>query len=341
MTGPVLVTGASGFIGSHLARSCVDLGHRVVVIERDATRLSGLYIQGFRGWVDIVRGDVTDQAFLTRVLGEYEIRTVFHLAAQALVGVANRSAASTLDTNIRGTWTLLEACRATDGQIRAIVVASSDKAYGDQEHLPYCEDMSGLEAVYPYDVSKACADLIARCYARSFGLPVVVTRCANVYGPGDPNLSRLVPEVAVAAARGVPPVIRSDGSPERDYLFIEDCVRAYQLLAEHASRDGVRGEAFNVGTGAPISVIKLVVTALEAAGRPDIEPVIHGRARHEIDRQYLDCAKIRARLGYTTGWDLEKGLAATVAWYANNLHLFVPQGPSRGASGEPEEGSGS
>ncbi|MBD3175457.1 MAG: NAD-dependent epimerase/dehydratase family protein [Armatimonadia bacterium] len=337
MIGPILVTGASGFIGSHLARSCVDLGHRVVVIERDATKLSGLDIQGVRGKSDIVHGDVTDQALLTRTLVEYDIRTVYHLAAQALVGVANRSAASTMDTNVRGTWALLEACRAMDRRIRAIVVASSDKAYGDQEQLPYCEDMSPLDAVYPYDVSKACADLIARSYARTYRLPVVVTRCANVYGPGDPNLSRLVPEVALAAARGVAPVIRSDGSPERDYLYIDDCLRAYHLLADSATKEGVRGEAFNVGTGVPISVMKLVVTALEAGGRPEIEPVIKGQATNEIDRQYLDCAKIQARLGYTPEWALEEGLRATVRWYADHLDLFVPRGPNGEPSGEADE----
>lgn len=341
MIGPVLITGASGFIGSHLARSCVDIGHRVVVIERDRARWSGLDIQGIRGRVDVVRGDVTDQALLVRVLAEYEIRTVYHLAAQALVGTANRSAASTYDTNVRGTWTLLEACRALGQQVRAIVVASSDKAYGEQEQLPYCEDMSSLDPVYPYDVSKACADLIARSYARVFGLPVVVTRCANVYGPGDPNLSRLVPEVALAAARGVPPVIRSDGSPERDYLYIDDCIRAYQLLGDNAMRPGIRSEAFNVGTGVPVSVMKLVVTALEVGGRPDIEPIIKGRARNEIDCQYLDCAKLFARLSFVPEWDLERGLAATMEWYASNLHLFVPQGPCSPPSDESCEGEGS
>jgi len=322
MIGPVLVTGAGGFIGSHLARSVLEHGHRVVVIERDRPRLSGLDLQGLRDRASVVSGDVADFALVRRVLVEYGIRTVFHLAAQALVGVANRSPGSTFEANVAGTWRLLEACRGLD--LSAIVVASSDKAYGTQERLPYCEDASPLEPRYPYDVSKACADLIARCYASTFGLPVVVTRCANVYGPGDVNLSRLIPEVAVSAARGVAPVIRSDGSPERDYLYIDDCVRAYRMLADRAADATARGEAFNIGTGEPVTVLKLVVTALEAAGRPDIEPVIRGTARHEIDRQYLDCAKINARIGFVPEWSLERGLAKTVRWYTDNLRLFTP-----------------
>jgi len=316
-----LVTGAAGFIGSRVALSLVDDGAPVVVLERDRPALSGLDVWGLRDRVDVVQGDVCDAALVRRVLAEYDVTAVYHLAAQVIVGVANRSPESTLETNIRGTWTLLEACRTTVS-IEAVVVASSDKAYGPQERLPYTED-APMGAVYPYDVSKACADLLARSYGVTYELPVVVTRCANVYGPGDANLSRLVPEVALAAARGEAPVIRSDGTPERDYLYIEDCVRAYRLLAKAvASRPELRGQAFNVGTGLPVSVLELVRTALAAAGRPDIEPRILGAARHEIDRQYLDARKIRETLGFEPRWSLADGRRETGAWYRANLGLF-------------------
>ncbi len=321
MTGRALVTGAAGFIGSRIAKSLAEEGVPVVVLERDRPARSGLDLWGLRERVDVVQGDVCDPALTRRVLAEYEVTTVFHLAAQVIVGIANRSPESTFETNIRGTWTLLEACRTTEG-VEAVVVASSDKAYGPQERLPYTED-APMGAVYPYDVSKACADLLARSYGTTYELPVVVTRCANVYGPGDANLSRLVPEVALAAARGEAPVIRSDGSPERDYLYVEDCVRAYRLIAESvAARPELRGQAFNVGAGVPVSVLDLVRTALQAAGRPDIEPRILGAARHEIDRQYLDATKIRQTLGFEPQWSLADGLRETVTWYRANLDLF-------------------
>ncbi len=320
MRGSVLVTGAGGFIAAHLARSLVDDGHAVVVLERDAPRLSGLDLWDLRRRASVVRGDVRDGETVRRLLAEYDVRRVYHLAAQVLVGVASRSPESTLDTNIRGTWTLLEACRTVEG-IEAVVVASSDKAYGAQAALPYTEG-APLDALFPYDASKACADILARSFAKTFEMPIVVTRCANVYGPGDTNLSRLVPEVALAAARGEAPVIRSDGSPERDYLYVADCVRGYRLLAGHAAKACIRGEAFNIGTGVPVSVRALVRAALEAAGHPEIEPVVEGTARHEIDRQYLDSTKIRERLGYTPAWSLADGLRETVAWYRDNLALF-------------------
>jgi CDP-glucose 4,6-dehydratase len=321
VSGAALVTGAGGFIGSHVARSLLDSGRVVVVIERDTPSVSGLDLQGIRTRVERVRGDLLEEGVVARAIAEYGVTEVYHLAAQALVGVANRAPLSTWETNVRGTWLLLEACRRTPG-VTAVVVASSDKAYGRHETLPYTEAASALAAQYPYDVSKACADLIARSYAATFGLPVVVTRCANVYGPGDANLSRLVPELALAAARGTRPVIRSDGSPERGYLYIDDCVRAYRLLAGHAGEDGVRGEAFNVGGGEPISVLDLVATVLDVAGRGDLEPVVLGTARGEIDRQYLDSGKIAARLGFAPEWTLEAGLRETVKWYAAQAYLF-------------------
>jgi CDP-glucose 4,6-dehydratase len=320
MRGSVLVTGAGGFIASRLALSLVEDGWSVVVLERDAPRVSGLDLWDLRSRAHVVRGDVRDGETVRRVLAEYDVRSVFHLAAQVLVGVASRSPESTLDSNIRGTWTLLEACRTT-GDIESIVVASSDKAYGSQPELPYTES-APLGALFPYDASKACADILARSYATTFGMPVVVTRFANIYGPGDMNLSRLVPEVALAAARGEAPVIRSDGSPERDYLYIADCVRAYRLLGRHAAEEGVRGEAFNVGTGVPVSVLDLVRAALRAAGHAEIEPVVEGSARHEIDRQYLDSSRIASRLGFRPEWSLDEGLRETVAWYREHLDLF-------------------
>lgn len=328
MSSAALVTGASGFVGSHLARRLTDSGWPVVAIERDEPRLSGLDTQAIRDRISIVRGDVCDLQLVSRVLGEYSVTRVFHLAAQALVGVANRSPLPTFEANVAGTWTVLEACRLA-GAIEAVVVASSDKAYGGQESLPYREDETPLAPKYPYDVSKACADLIARCYAETFGMPVVVTRCANIYGPGDHNVSRLVPEVCLAVARGTAPVVRSDGSPERDYLYIDDAVRAYLLLGDHARDDGVRGEAFNVGNGRPVSVIELVRTALAVGGHAGIEPRVLGTATHEIDRQYLDPSRIRDRLGFLPEWTLEAGLAETIRWYRTNAALF--NGTMRGA----------
>jgi CDP-glucose 4,6-dehydratase len=258
--------------------------------------------------------DLTDHDALVRVLNEHEVDEVFHLAAQTIVGTANRSPLATWDANVRGTYTLLEACRSL-GTVRRVVVASSDKAYGDHDELPYREDFA-LQPRYPYDVSKACTDMIARSYANTYDLPVAVTRLANLYGPGDLNWSRIVPDSARALARGEAPVIRSDGTPERDYLYVLDAVDAYLAIAASLDRPELNGRAWNAGWGKPIPVIDVVRTLIEVSGRggePDVRG--EGTPHGEIDRQYLDSTAIREQLGWEPQWDLQRGLAATWEWY--------------------------
>jgi CDP-glucose 4,6-dehydratase len=266
----------------------------------------------------IAPADLTDHSSLLRVLSEHEVTDVFHLAAQTIVGVANRAPLGTWESNIRGTYTLLEACREHDG-LRRIVVASSDKAYGDHDELPYREDFP-LRARFPYDVSKACTDMIARSYAVTYGLPVAITRLANVYGPGDLNWSRLVPDTARALADGGPPIIRSDGTPERDYLYAEDAVDAYLTVAASLNRPEMRGRAWNAGWGTPVTVLEVVRRLIEISGR-DVEPEIRGAGtpHGEIGRQYLDSTAIREELGWEPRWDLARGLPPTWEWYERHL----------------------
>jgi CDP-glucose 4,6-dehydratase len=310
----VLVTGAHGLLGSWLTAALLDAGARVAVIRRDEPAVTALELAGIADRVDSVRGDVCDEGLVARALAEYEVDSVFHLAAQTLVGVANRSPRSTFETNVRGTWMLLEACR-THG-VRATVVASSDKAYGPQSQLPYSEDQA-LQPRFPYDASKAAADLIARSYWHTFGVPVAVTRCANLYGGGDLSRSRLVPEAIGAALAGRAPVIRSDGSPERDFLYVEDAVAAY--LAIWSLLDwgsGAGGEAFNAGGGEPHRVGDVVALICRLVGT-GVEPEIRGRGtpHGEIDRQWVDSAKLSALTGWRAQVGLEEGLARTIEWY--------------------------
>jgi CDP-glucose 4,6-dehydratase len=267
----------------------------------------------------VVVADLTDYESLLRILNEHEVRAVFHLAAQAIVRTANRGPLSTWESNVRGTYTLLEACRSGAGQIERIVVASSDKAYGNHDELPYREHFA-LRARNPYDVSKACADMIARSYAVAYELPVAVTRLANVYGPGDLNWSRLIPDTARALARGERPVIRSDGTPERDYLYVEDAVDAYLAVAASLDRPELRGRAWNAGCAAPVSVREVVERLIAASGR-HVEPDIKGEGtpRGEIDRQFLDSTQIREELGWNARVDLDRGLPMTWEWYKRRL----------------------
>jgi CDP-glucose 4,6-dehydratase len=281
---------------------------------------STLHLIGAAEQVTQVQGTVTDAGLMQRVLHTYEVDTVFHLAAQALVGMANRSPVTTFEANIQGTWTVLEACRHCP-TVERVVVASSDKAYGVHSELPYTEDFP-LHGLYPYDASKACADLLSRCYATMFNLPVGVTRCANIYGGGDLNASRLVPEVVRAVLQGRAPVIRSDGTPTRDYLYIDDAVRAYLTLAEQLDRPDVRGQAFNFGTNAPISVLDLVRRIIALAG-VELEPDVRGAARGEIDHQYLDSRKAEAVLGWRPQVSLDEGLLCTLAWYRERMDLWA------------------
>jgi len=311
---PTLVTGASGFLGGWLVKELLSHGASVVGLVRDWVPDCELVRSEALARVNVVRGDVRRQATIERVLGEYEIDTVFHLAAQTVVGIANRNPVSTLETNIRGTWALLEACRRSPG-VRQVVVASSDKAYGVQSVLPYHESMA-LQGRHPYDVSKSCADLIAQAYAATYGLPVVVTRCGNLYGGGDLNWNRLVPGTIRSVLYGERPVVRSDGRRARDYLYVTDAVSAYLTMAEAlAGRRSLAGEAFNFGHKEPITVLELVAKILAVGGREDLVPDVRDEAVHEIADQFLDASRARQELGWEARVPHEEGLALTVAWY--------------------------
>ena len=314
---PTLVTGASGLLGSWAVRQLHDRGAHVVCMLRDWVPDSELRRGGLLEECVVVRGDVRDQALTERVIGEHEISMVVHLAAQTVVGVAHRNAVSTLDSNVRGTWTLLEACRRSP-LVEGIVVASSDKAYGEQESLPYTEDMP-LLARHPYDVSKACTEMIAFSYAASYGLPVAITRCGNLYGGGDLNWNRLIPGTIRSALRNERPVIRSDGSYVRDYLYVEDAANANILLAERVVADPrVRGEAFNFSTETPMTVTAVVDRVLELM-ESRLTPDIRGEAVHEIREQYLSAEKARTVLGWTPEFAFDEGLRRTIDWYRGVL----------------------
>jgi CDP-glucose 4,6-dehydratase len=290
----------------------------VVALRRDVEPGSLFRTAGVEERCSVALADLTDFDGLLRVLNEHEVGEVFHLGAQTIVGTANRSPLGTWDANVRGTYTLLEACR-TLGTVRRVVVASSDKAYGSHEKLPYREGFA-LQPRHPYDVSKACADLIARSYAHTYGLRVAVTRLANVYGPGDLNWSRIVPDTARALARGERPVIRSDGTPERDYLYVEDAVDAYLAVAASLDKPALSGRAWNAGWGRPVPVLELVRTLISVSGHR-VEPDIRGEGAPpgEIERQYLDSTAIRAELGWEPSWELERGLRTSWEWYRGHL----------------------
>ncbi|HXG70647.1 MAG TPA: GDP-mannose 4,6-dehydratase [Gemmatimonadaceae bacterium] len=312
-----LVTGATGLVGGWLVRRLLEAGADVTCLVRDWVPEGQLVRDGLWNSVHVVRGDVTDQALLERVLGEYEIDTVMHLAAQTIVGIANRNPVSTFDTNVAGTWRLLEACRRSP-LVRQVVMASSDKAYGDQRVLPY-DESTPLQGEHPYDVSKSCADLIARTYAVTYGLPVVVTRCGNFYGGGDLNWNRIVPGTIRSVLRSERPVIRSDGSFVRDYFYVEDGAAAYMLLAERLAADrSIAGEAFNFSNEMPLTVTALVARIL-AVMQSDAEPDVRNEARHEIHDQWLSSAKARERLAWQPLYTFDEALARTIAWYRQYL----------------------
>ena len=310
---PVFVTGATGLLGGWLVRRLVEEGASVTALVRDWVPRSTLLGTGLLNKVTVVRGDVRDQLVLERSLGEYEIDTVFHLAAQAIVGVANRNPISTLDTNIRGTWALLEAARRSP-LTKAVIIASSDKAYGDHEELPYDEE-AALHGEHPYDVSKSCADLIAKMYAVTFDVPVAVTRCGNFYGGGDLNWNRLIPGTIRSALKNERPVLRSDGTQIRDYFYVEDGAAAYMQLAEalHARPD-LRGEAFNFSNELQVDVLTIAKKILERMKSP-LEPDVRAEARNEIQHQWLSAAKARRMLGWAPRFTLDEGLDRTIAWY--------------------------
>ena len=310
---PTLVTGATGLVGSWLVRRLLLAQAKVICLVRDWIPESELIRSGSFANVTIVRGDVRDQVLLERALGEFEIDTVLHLAAQTIVPIANRNPISTFETNIGGTWGLLEACRRSPA-VKQIILASSDKAYGDQDKLPYDEE-TPLQGRHPYDVSKSCADLIAQSYAITYGLPVAITRCGNFYGGGDLNWNRIVPGTMRSVLRGQRPVIRSDGQFVRDYFYVEDGAAAYMLLAEKlAQNPELRGQAFNFSNDIPVTVLELVEQILSLT-HSHLEPDIRNEASHEIRLQHLSSAKARAILGWKPLFTLPQGLENTIAWY--------------------------
>ena len=310
---PVCVTGATGLLGSWLVDELVARGARVVALVRDRVPFSLLYSRGLDQRIAAVDGAVEDYATVERTLAEYEVEIVFHLAAQTQVLIANRSPLSTFESNVRGTYMVLEACRRHP-LLKAVVVASSDKAYGDAEQLPY-EENTPLRGVHPYDASKSCADLIASSYAATFGLPVGVTRCGNLYGGGDLNFGRIVPGTIQAAHRGEAPVIRSDGTLRRDYFYVRDAVLAYLLMAERVAGQPRGGLVYNFSSDAPLSVVEIVDRILVLMGRPDLKPVILGENRGEIRDQWLSSRKARAELGWAPAFSIDDGLRETIAWY--------------------------
>lgn len=323
--GTALVTGARGFAGAWLARALLESGWRVACFDRPRLpdgRPSTLALLGLEGEVDEVEGDLRDAGALRRPMREHRPEAVFHLAAQTLVGAAASSPAATFEANVLGTWNLLEACR--EGRVERVVVASSDKAYGRHDELPYTED-AVLRPAAPYEASKAAADLIARSYWPAHGLPVAVTRFTNIYGGADTNWSRLVPEAVCAALEGRAPVLRSDGSPQRDFLFVTDAARAYLEIAAALDRDEARGQAFNAGGGEPRSVGEVVATITRLAGT-GVEPDVRGSGNPagEIDRQWVDATKLRELTGWQPLAGLEEGLDRTIEWYREHPGVRPP-----------------
>lgn len=310
----VLVTGADGFIGSHVAKELVNKGAEVTTIIRDIKKRSNVDILGLKSKINIIHGDIIDFECCERTINEYGIEFCFHIAAQTIVGIANKSPLSTFESNIKGTWSLLEACRLSKS-IKGMIVASSDKAYGQQEKLPYKEGFP-LNGYFPYDASKVCTEVLARCYFMSYNLPLAITRNANTYGPADMNFSRIIPDVIIRLIKNEQPVIRSDGTPVRDYMYVKDAVSAYMILAENLHRKEVTGNAFNFGTNKPISVLELYNKIIKLMGK-NVKPKILGTAKNEIDMQYLDSANARKVLKWEPKYDLDSGLKETIEWYKN------------------------
>ena len=310
---PVLVTGGTGLLGSWLVQRLAGTGADITCLVRDWVPQSELVKSGLFSEVKVVRGDIRDIQVLDRILSEYEIDTVFHLAAQTIVTIANRNPLLTLESNIAGTWNLLEACRRNT-KVKQIVVASSDKAYGDQKDLPYDEN-TPLQGQHPYDVSKSCADLISHMYAKSFEIPVCVTRCGNFYGGGDLNWNRIIPGTVRSVLRGQAPIIRSDGKFIRDYFYVEDGANAYMVLAQQmAGKPELKGEAFNFSNELQVSVLDLVEKILKLM-KSDLQPLVLNEASNEIRHQYLSAAKARKKLDWKPLFTLEEGLDKTIEWY--------------------------
>ncbi len=314
---PTLVTGATGLVGGWLVKRLLAAKADVVCLVRDWIPQSELVQSGNLEHVKVIRGDICDEKLLERTLGEFEINTVIHLAAQTIVTIANRNPSSTFETNIGGTWRLLEACRRSPA-VKQIVVASSDKAYGDQPVLPY-DETTPLQGQHPYDVSKSCADLIAHTFAVTYGLPVTITRCGNFYGGGDLNWNRIIPGTIRSVIRGQAPVIRSDGKYVRDYFYVEDGAAAYMTLAEKlAGQPELKGEAFNFSNELQITVLELVQKILELMDSK-LKPEIRNEVSNEIRNQYLNAEKARRLLNWHPLFNIDEGLMATIKWYKEFL----------------------
>lgn len=314
---PTFITGGTGLLGSWLVRRLVEVGADVVCLVRDWVPQSEMVRSGLYNRVKVVRGDVRDQSCLEGALGEYEIDTVFHLAAQTIVGIANRNPISTFETNVQGTWALLEACRRSP-KVKGVIVASSDKAYGDQDILPY-DEKTPLQGTHPYDVSKSCADLISYTYANSYDLPVTITRCGNFYGGGDLNWNRIVPGTIRAVVRGERPVIRSDGQFIRDYFYVEDGAHAYITLAEKLTENpALKGEAFNFSNEIQVTVLDLVARILKLM-ESDLTPDVRNEANNEIRHQYLSAEKAKRMLDWQPLFTLDGALESTISWYKDFL----------------------
>jgi len=317
---PILVTGATGLVGSWLIKHLIEAKADIACIIRDWIPQSELVQSNQIEKIKVIRGDINDQALLERTLGEYEIDTVIHLAAQTIVSIANRNPISTFETNIGGTWRLLEACRRSP-TAKQIVIASSDKAYGDQDLLPY-DETTPLQGQHPYDVSKSCADLIAHTYAETYGLPVAITRCGNFFGGGDLNWNRIIPGTIRSIIRGDRPIIRSDGKFIRDYFYVEDGASAYMTVVEKLyEKPELKGEAFNFSNELQITVLELVNKILEMMGST-LEPVIRNSVSNEIKNQYLNAEKAKSKLNWRPIYTLEEGLQKTIQWYKGYFNEY-------------------
>jgi len=309
----VFVTGGFGLLGSTIIETLDACGAQIVALQRDMVPSSRLFETEAIHRLSVVRGDFEDYDSVYRSLHEYEIDTVFHVGAQPIAPVANKAPLPTLRTNIMGTANVLEAARLTSS-VKRVLVASSDKAYGPQPVLPYTED-AALRGNHPYDVSKSCTDLIALMYHNTYKLPVCVTRCGNLYGPGDLNFSRIIPDTIVKAVKGQPVEIRSDGLFIRDYFFVKDAAMAYITLAENMDRPEIVGQAFNFSTGNCLNVLQVVDKILEAVGRPELKPIVLNQAKAEIHDQTLSSEKANRLLNWNTRYTIEEGLKETVEWY--------------------------
>lgn len=327
----VLLTGATGLVGGWVLERLLDAGADPVCLVRDQVPRARASVSGLLARSAVVTGSLEQYELLERTLNEYEVEVVIHLAAQTIVSIANRNPISTFESNIRGTWNLLEACRRNN-RVLSVVVASSDKAYGEADQLPYDETFS-LKGTHPYDVSKSCADLIATAYHRTYGLPVTITRCGNFFGGGDLNWNRIVPGTMRSILLNERPVVRSDGSLRRDYIYVEDAAIAYLTLAERAMEDrSVHGEAFNFSNEDPKTVLEMVGLIQEATGRGDLNPVVQGNAPNEIPDQFLSSAKARSVLGWKPRFELREGLRRTHGWYQQHLSDLDLQPRTEGAT---------